>query len=617
MALMTTMRNRMHIFLWAILILFILSISIGGLVGGANIIDQLFGRVDPSTAIGVINGQKISPDDFSRAVSARLEQVRASGREITDRDFDQARKQVWDGFIREILISQSKEKLEISATDKEVLFYLQNIIPPYLMYDPAFQTNGKFDQAKYDQAINYPSGNEWLQIEQNVKNEIIPEIKLREMVTADIIISDEDVWEDYIKQYVNYTIDGVHITTDAVKDDIEYPSEEELFSEYTEKIDDFEREEMRNLEVVSWKKKPSIEDSSRILDECQEIIDSLNNGSDFSELANIHSQDPHNQVSPDSGIGGDLGWVEKGQFVNKVLEQAAFDAKSGDVVGPVLSNQGYHIIKVNERRNENDKEKINVSHILLKIEMGYNTNDALHQKSTRFSIHASNPKIGFSAALDSHQVTTKKVTNILDTTTTFENFGYFRQAVRFAYNSKVKVNDVSESMKNDRYFIVAKLDSVLPEGTKSFEEVQNQIKNSIIQERQFAQTKKLAEKLREELGKGSTFQQLKDNYDNIDLITGDTKLLKSSFQSLGKSNYLVGALLSAKKGDIIGPLKTPRGYGIVNIVDISPIDSSDFEMKRDVIYDNLSSQKRNTNFQSWYQDLLDKAKIIDNRKYYF
>jgi len=614
MALMTTMRNRMHVFLWAILILFILSISIGGLVGGANIIDQLFGRVDPSTAIGVINGQKISPDDFSRAVSARLEQVRASGREITDRDFDQARKQVWDDYIREILISQSIEKLEISATNQEVLFHLQNIPPPFLISDPAFQTNGEFDQAKYEQAINNPSGNEWTQIEQFMKDTYIPNIKLQEMVNADLIITDEDVWESYIKQHVNYTIDGVHITTNAVKDDVIEPTEEELFNEYTEKIDDFYREEMRNLEVVSWEKKPSSDDSSRVLDECQEIINQLNNGSDFSELANTYTQDPGNQVSPDSGRGGDLGWFGRGQMV-KPFEEAAFVAKAGDVVGPVLSRFGYHIINVNDRRNENDKEEINASHILLKIEMGPNANDALKRKSTLFSYDASDPKIGFPAALDSHQVTTKKVTKILDETTTLQNFGAFRQAVRFAYNSEV--NDVSDPMQNDRYFIVAKLDSVLPEGSKSFEEVQNQIQNSINQERQFSQAKKLAEELREELGKGSTFQQLKDNFENIDLITGDKKLLIRSFQSLGKSNYFVGALASAKKGDIIGPLKTPRGYGIVNIVDISPIDSSDFEMKRDVIYDNLSSQKRNTNFQSWYQDLLDEAKIIDNRKYYF
>lgn len=614
MALMTTMRNRMHIFLWAILILFLLSISIGGLVGGANIIDQLFGRVDPSTAIGVVNGQKISPDDFSRAVSARLEQVRSSGREITDRDFDQARKQVWDDYIREILISQSIDNLEISATDQEVLYHLQNIPPPFLISDPAFQTNGEFDRAKYEQAINNPSGNEWAQIEQFMKDTYIPNIKLQEMVNADLIISDEDVWKSYIKQHVNYTIDGVHITTNTVKDDVEEPTEEELFDKYTDDIDDFYREEMRNLEIVSWEKKPSSDDTSRVVDECEQIINQLNNGSDFAELADTYSQDPGNQVSPDSGKGGELGWFGKGQMV-KPFEEAAFIAKTGDVVGPVLSRFGYHIIKVNDRRNDNDKEEINASHILLKIEMGPNTNDALKRKSTLFSYDASDPKIGFSAALDSHQVAAKKITKILDETINLQNYGAFREAVRFAYNSEI--NDVSDPMQNDRYFIVAKLDSILPEGTKSFEEVQNQIKNSINQERQFAQAEMLAGKLRNELENGSTFQQLKDTYENIDLISGDTKLLIRSFQSLGKSNYLVGALSKAKKGDLVGPLKTPRGYGIVNIVDISPIDSTDFEMKRDVIYDNLSNQKRNSNFQSWYDDLLDNAKIIDNRKYYF
>ena len=614
MALMTTMRNRMHIFLWAILILFLLSISIGGLVGGANIIDQLFGRVDPSTAIGVVNGQKISPDDFSRAVSARLEQVRSSGREITDRDFDQARKQVWDDYIREILISQSIDNLEISATDQEVLYHLQNIPPPFLISDPAFQTNGEFDRAKYEQAINNPSGNEWAQIEQFMKDTYIPNIKLQEMVNADLIISDEDVWKSYIKQHVNYTIDGVHITTNTVKDDVEVPTEEELFDKYTDDIDDFYREEMRNLEIVSWEKKPSSDDTSRVVDECEQIINQLNNGSDFAELADTYSQDPGNQVSPDSGKGGELGWFGKGQMV-KPFEEAAFIAKTGDVVGPVLSRFGYHIIKVNDRRNDNDKVEINASHILLKIEMGPNTNDALKRKSTLFSYDASDPKIGFSAALDSHQVTAKKITKILDETINLQNYGAFREAIRFAYNSEI--NDVSDPMQNDRYFIVAKLDSILPEGTKSFEEVENQIKNSINQERQFAQAEMLAGKLRNELENGSTFQQLKDTYENIDLISGDTKLLIRSFQSLGKSNYLVGALSKAKKGDLIGPLKTPRGYGIVNIVDISPIDSTDFEMKRDVIYDNLSNQKRNSNFQSWYDDLLDNAKIIDNRKYYF
>ena len=53
----------------------------------------------------------------------------------------------------------------------------------------------------------------------------------------------------------------------------------------------------------------------------------------------------------------------------KPFEDAAFIANVGDVVGPVLSRFGYHIIKVNDRRNDNDTEEINASHILLKIDL--------------------------------------------------------------------------------------------------------------------------------------------------------------------------------------------------------------------------------------------------------
>ena len=49
--------------MWALLILFLLSMSVGGLVGGANIIDQLL-EVNPAEAIGSVNGDKITLINF-------------------------------------------------------------------------------------------------------------------------------------------------------------------------------------------------------------------------------------------------------------------------------------------------------------------------------------------------------------------------------------------------------------------------------------------------------------------------------------------------------------------------------------------------------------------------
>ena len=59
MALMTMMRERMHVVLWALLALFLLSMTIGGLVGVADIVGQLTGRGDPSRVIARINGHDI------------------------------------------------------------------------------------------------------------------------------------------------------------------------------------------------------------------------------------------------------------------------------------------------------------------------------------------------------------------------------------------------------------------------------------------------------------------------------------------------------------------------------------------------------------------------------
>ena len=54
MALMTSIRERMQVGLWTLLILFLLSMTVGGLVGGANIIDQLIGNTNPQTTIARI-----------------------------------------------------------------------------------------------------------------------------------------------------------------------------------------------------------------------------------------------------------------------------------------------------------------------------------------------------------------------------------------------------------------------------------------------------------------------------------------------------------------------------------------------------------------------------------
>ena len=74
-------------------------------------------------------------------------------------------------------------------------------------------------------------------------------------------------------------------------------------------------------------------------------------GADFAALAKKYSQDPGSAMR-----GGDLDFFGKGQMVPP-FEQAAFAAKIGDLLGPIKSDFGYHIIKVTDRKESSKLSK--------------------------------------------------------------------------------------------------------------------------------------------------------------------------------------------------------------------------------------------------------------------
>ena len=474
MALMTMLRNRMHVVLWSLLILFLLSMTVGGLVGGANIIDQLLGRVNPAEAIGSINGSKITPDQFNQAVSMRLESLRSSGMEISDQQLSNIRVEVWNAFVDERLTEQAIKDLNIVVSDDEVLYHLENN-PPLDIQRLFFTENNEFDEETYRRALSTPGLMDWNPIEAWMRDFYLPRFKLQKYINQSAIISENDVKEEFTKRNTEYTISALHVTNSSIKDSTVKLSEEELIKSYKSRLDDFNRTERRHLSFIKWPKRASLQDTQRVKAEALEIIMSYSNGDNFEKLANIHTQDPSNQVTPDSGRGGDLGWFGKGQMVG-AFENAVFNANPGSVVGPVLTNFGYHIIEVDSIKNKNkNNAQAKANHILLKIELGQKSRTNLRRKATLFSYDAQD--YDFTSAIDSHSVK-KEAANYLSKTDFFiAGLGPSRSAIRWGFNSKI--NDISEPIETDDYFAVFRLDSITLAGTTPFEDVRTQISSSL------------------------------------------------------------------------------------------------------------------------------------------
>ena len=77
-------------------------------------------------------------------------------------------------------------------------------------------------------------------------------------------------------------------------------------------------------------------------EECNDIKNQIENGSDFAELAKQLSQCPSGQR------GGDLGEFSPGQMVQE-FDQVVFSEDIGKVHGPVQTQFGFHLIEITSR----------------------------------------------------------------------------------------------------------------------------------------------------------------------------------------------------------------------------------------------------------------------------
>src|SRR5256886_742451 len=83
-------------------------------------------------------------------------------------------------------------------------------------------------------------------------------------------------------------------------------------------------------------------DDAAALAQAQQVLAQAKAGKDFGELAKQYSQDPGSAKN-----GGDLGWAERSSFVAPFAD-ALYGMRVGEIKGPVKTQFGYHIIRLDE-----------------------------------------------------------------------------------------------------------------------------------------------------------------------------------------------------------------------------------------------------------------------------
>jgi hypothetical protein len=247
--------------------------------------------------------------------------------------------------------------------------------------------------------------------------------------------------------------------------------------------------------------------------------------------------------------------------------------------------------------------------------MGSQTRESLRRNATRFSYDAQD--FGFDAALDTHQIAPQKADNLEALSISVRGIGFLRDVVQFAFNDQTEIGTVSDRLENDNFYVVAVLDSIIPEGTSQFENVKGAISRTFTINNQKSAALVLAADVKSKVDNGASLTDLVSDDSRLELVSTDKKKLSRGFNSIGRSYGIIGALMNSDVGKVVGPLETARGYAVIRLLGVAPVDSTDFQKKEVNIQTSLTNNAQQDAFDTWLTKLKEGAEIIDNRKYYY
>ncbi|HVP87398.1 MAG TPA: SurA N-terminal domain-containing protein [Casimicrobiaceae bacterium] len=338
-------------------------------------VDYYFRGAGGPQSLATIGGDRITQEEYDRRLREQQDRMREQlGRNYDPSMFDspEVRYALLDQLVNERLLERRARSDNLRVSDAQLAQFIQDL--------PPFQDNGKFSKEKYTQLLASRNMTP-LGFEQRVRQDLTL-APLQEPVAAaninakssverflalveqqrDVAVAaidpapfakDVKVDDAQVKAFYEQTpmafqspeeakIEYVILTQEALIGQVKVDPED-VRRQYESNISQYSTKEQRRASHILIAVKPDAKDAEKA--EAKKKAEALlaqvkANPAKFADLAKANSQDPGSAQQ-----GGDLGTFARGSMV-KPFEDAVFAAKLGDIVGPVQSDFGYHVIKV-------------------------------------------------------------------------------------------------------------------------------------------------------------------------------------------------------------------------------------------------------------------------------
>jgi peptidyl-prolyl cis-trans isomerase D len=311
-----------------------------------------------------VNGQEIGRGQFENAVaSERNRQQQQLGDQFSalassEGYMQQMRQQVLSRMIDEALMDQYAKHLGLGISDEQV--------KQAIFKEPAFQNNGKFDNARFSSIVGN-MGMTTDQYAQALRNQLTTQQLINAIVGTDFMLTGEtDELAALVSQERVVREATIDVNALAAKQEV---SEQEMTNSYQQNKNSFVAPEQFRvsyikLDAASMQETATDEDVQSYYDQHQDeftqpqrnrysviqtkteaeakaILDELNKGGDFAALAKAKSADIISARN-----GGDMGWLEEGTTPDE-LKNAGLKDK-GQLSGVIKSSVGFLVARLDD-----------------------------------------------------------------------------------------------------------------------------------------------------------------------------------------------------------------------------------------------------------------------------
>lgn len=275
--------------------------------------------------------------------------------------------------------------------------------------------------------------------------------------------------------------------------------------------------------LIELDEKAPPEDTVKAYNKIMEIRQKIIDGMDFNEAAKKYSEDPSVQRN-----AGNLGYFTVFQMIYN-FETAAYNTPVGGISEPVRTQYGYHIIKVNDKRDA--AGKVRAAHIMVAVPNTMSKEEQIAAKDKINAIHDS-----IQAGVDFAELAKRHSDDKGSATRGGElpKFGTGRMVPEFekAAFALVETGEISEPVKTNFGWHIIKL--LEKEGIKSYNELRHELKMRVSRDsRMHASKTQILNKLRKEYN----FKTNREHFEDMVQKMNDKLFTEDNWLEDNKSKF--------------------------------------------------------------------------------